>query len=148
MASASSQQEEIEELQAKVMVLEHEVANLHECMAKINKILDFNKSDGLEKYKKGEVKTLNTIISSIGKGMITRQQYSKIEQFSDLQVYVDAEWFRNQVVSAFSKLYFNIKEESCDKELSFDEVKKHLGEMAEMTDTTDVFLYMKVLKIV
>jgi len=88
---------------------------------------------------------LNAVISSIGKGMITPQQYMVIEKFSDMQVFAEAEWFRDQIVSAFNKLYFNINEKSCGRNLSFDEVKKYLKEISEL-DKAKIYIYMMDLR--
>jgi hypothetical protein len=139
--------EEVDELRGKVAVLEQEVADIKTVMSKMEKFLDFVKEDDKLEYKKGELKSLNAIISHVGKGnIISENHYISIERYSDTSIYAEAQWFRDQIVSAFSKLYFNInKGNSFPTDLSFDNVKEYINTISKMTSKTEICIYVRTL---
>jgi hypothetical protein len=139
--------EEVDELRGKVAVLEQEVADIKTVMFKMGKFLDFVIFFDKMEYKKGELKSLNTIISHVGKrNLISENHYISIERYSDTSIYVEVQWFRDHIVSAFSKLYFNInKGNSFPTDLSFDDVKEYIKNISKMTSKTDICIYVRTL---
>lgn len=142
-------QKEIEELRARVVTLEQDNETLMDLARNISKLFAVHNSppddDKLE-YKKSESKSLNVIVKNISKGaLITPNQFSAIEKFSDISIYSDADWFRKQLISAFENFYFNVNKVKA-WELKFDEVKAYLFDVSKMEDKAEFVVYVKKLK--
>lgn len=140
---------ELEELRARVTVLEQDNDMLMEMRRNMAKIFITDNNDDDDKrqeYKKGEFRSVDAIIRTVDKGnLISPQQFQNIDKFSNMLVYTSATWFRNQLIVAFSNAYHRINKEH-PGELTFDQVKAYLEDISKITEKVDVTLYIRSLK--
>jgi hypothetical protein len=136
---------DIQDLLARVATLEIERDDFKSLAEKMMTLFPSDK-DSLREYKKGEIKTINSIIKSVGNcNIITTQNYDQIEMFSDTSIYTDAAWFRNQLIAAFEKLYFNTHCSSYPSVLTFDKVKSYLHTISQITEREKILCYITAL---
>ena len=142
-------QKEIEELRARIAALEQDNDSLMEMrrnMAKFFAMDNDVEDDKRQEYKKGEFRSVDAIIRAVERGnVITPQQFQNIDKFSNMLVYSSATWFRNEIISAFSKSYFRINKDH-PWDFKFDEIKAYLEDISKMTEKIDVTIYIKNLK--
>lgn len=141
---------DVDELRAKIVSLEQDIEclmTMKRNMANIFSAGDVDDDDKRQEYKKGEFKTIDVILRTIGKGnIISAHQYANIEKLSNETVYSNANWFRSNLVTEFGKLYFKVNKTPCPWELSFNEVCGYIKAMSEFKEKFEIQTFISKLK--